>query len=62
MDSNKYYELHVTVQPERVLDFAKFCEAIKSKPLYIQLNKGTHKDQLMLAQTNVLSGDAEALT
>jgi hypothetical protein len=57
----KYYELHVTVQPERVLDFAKFCEAIKAKPLYIQLNRGEHKDQLMLAATHMLQDDGEAL-
>lgn len=58
---NKYYELHVTVLPERVVEFAKFCEVIQAKPLYIQLQQGLHKDQLMLAVTNMLSGDGEAL-
>jgi hypothetical protein len=56
-----YYELHVTVLPERVLEFASFCEKIKAKPLYIQLQHGLHKDQLMLATTNMLNNDTDAL-
>lgn len=58
---NKYYELHVTVLPERVLEFAKFCEVIKAKPLYIQLQHGEHKDQLMIAIDHKLRDDGEAL-
>lgn len=57
----KYYELHVTVLPERVLEFTKFCEVIQAKPLYIQLQHGEHKDQLMIAVNNMLPGDGEAL-
>lgn len=53
-----YYELHVTVLPERVLEFASFCEKNKAKPLYIQLQHGQHQDQLMLAVTNMLPDDA----
>lgn len=56
-----YYELHVTVLPERVLEFASFCEKIKAKPLYIQLQQGQHKDQLMLAATHMLPNDEAAL-
>jgi hypothetical protein len=59
MDTN-YYELHVTVLPERVLEFASFCEKIKAKPLYIQLSNGPHKDQLMLAANHMLKNDKEA--
>lgn len=58
---NAYYELHVTVLPERVLEFASFCEKIKAKPLYIQLQHGEHKDQLMLATTTMLPDDSAAL-
>src|SRR5271170_1240340 len=54
---NKYYELHVTVQPDDVLAFLAFCAKVKTKPLYIQLNQGTHQDQLMLAQTHMLQDD-----
>lgn len=56
----QYYELHVTVVPERVLDFAAFCKTIEAKPLYIQLSKGRHPDQLMLAATNMLRDDTDA--
>ncbi len=59
MDTN-YYELHVTVLPERVLEFVSFCEKNKAKPLYIELSNGTHKDQLMLATTHMLRNDEEA--
>ena len=60
MDSNKYYELHVTVQPDDVLGFTSFCQEIKAKPLYIQLSQGEYQDQLMLAQTHMLQNDFEA--
>jgi|SRR5271157_3167137 len=56
----KYFELHVTVAPQDVLDFARFCTYWKAKPLYIQLNQGVHADQLMLATTNMLRTDEEA--
>src|SRR5271168_5149646 len=58
---DQYYELHVTVLPERVLEFASFCEKIKAKPLYIQLQHGESKDQLMLAITTMLPDDTAAL-
>jgi hypothetical protein len=58
---DQYYELHVTVLPERVLEFASFCEKIKAKPLYIQLQNGNHRDQLMLATTTMLPDDSKAL-
>jgi hypothetical protein len=56
----KYYELHVTVLPENVLEFAAFCKTLKAKPLYIQLNEGRHPDQLMLAATHMLPDDDAA--
>src|SRR5579863_6060016 len=57
---NKYYELHVTVQPDDVLAFLAFCAKVKTKPLYIQLSEGRHQDQLMLAQTHMLRDDEVA--
>lgn len=54
------FELHVTVAPQDVLTFARFCTYWKAKPLYIQLSHGRYPDQLMLAQTNLLSTDEEA--
>jgi hypothetical protein len=56
----KYYELHVTVLPENVLEFSAFCKTIQAKPLYIQLNEGRHPDQLMLAATHMLPNDDAA--
>jgi len=56
----KYYELHVTVLPQQVIDFALFCKNIQAKPLYIQLDRGIHKNQLMLAATNMLPDDTAA--
>jgi hypothetical protein len=57
----KYYELHVTVLPAQVLEFATFCASIQAKPLYIQLSSGERADQLMLAATNMLHSDEEAV-
>jgi len=57
---NKYYELHVTVLPQQVVDFALFCKTVQAKPLYIQLDRGLHKNQLMLAATNMLPDDVSA--
>jgi hypothetical protein len=57
---NKYYELHVTVQPDDVLAFLAVCAKTKAKPLYIQLSEGRHQDQLMLAQTHMLKNDEVA--
>jgi hypothetical protein len=59
---DNYYELHVTVLPERILDFATFCkyQDSEAKPLYIQLSKGLHKNQLMLAATTMLPNDMAA--
>jgi len=56
----KYFELHVTVLPQDVIDFTRFCTYWKAKPLYIQLDKGEHADQLMLAATSDLPDDAAA--
>jgi len=56
----KYYELHVTVQPDKVLEFAEFCKHTGAKPLYIQLHEGLHRNQPMLAVTNMLSNDTAA--
>ena len=56
----KYYELHVTVLPERILEFSAFCKELKAKPLYIQLDRGIHKNQPMLATTTMLSDDMSA--
>jgi len=57
---DKYFELHVTVLPHGILDFARFCTYWNAKPLYIQLDKGEHPDQLMLATTAMLPDDAAA--
>jgi len=57
---NKYYELHVTVLPERIFEFSTYCKGPNSKALYIQLNRGLHKNQLMLATTAMLPDDATA--
>jgi hypothetical protein len=57
---DKYFELHVTVLPHGILDFARFCAYWKAKPLYIQLNQGEHPDQLMLATDAHLPDDAAA--
>lgn len=57
---NSYYELHVTVSPERILEFADFCKQTGAKPLYIQLDSGLHKNQPMLAVTNMLPDDQAA--
>ena len=54
----KYYELHVTVTPEKVLEFADFCKHTGAKPLYIQLDDGLHRNQPMCAVTNMLPNDA----
>lgn len=58
---NKYYELHVTVAPERVPQFIETCAAINAKPLYIKLDKGACEYQLMLATTAMLPDDETAL-
>lgn len=60
MDSNKYYELHVTVLPQRILEFSAFCKELQAKPLYIQLDRGLHADQPMLAATAMLPDDLSA--
>ncbi len=57
---NKYYELHVTVLPEKVVEFSSFCKDSQAKPLYIQLSRGIHKNQLMLATTTMLPNDMAA--
>jgi hypothetical protein len=57
---DNYYELHVTVLPHQVVDFALFCKTVQAKPLYIQLDRGLHKNQLMLAATNMLPDDLAA--
>jgi hypothetical protein len=59
MDTH-YYELHVTVLPQRILEFAAFCTKLNAKPLYIQLDKGIHKNQPMLAVNTMLSDDMSA--
>jgi hypothetical protein len=56
----KFYELHVTVLPQKVVDFALYCKNIQAKPLYIQLDKGLHREQLMLAAQNMLLDDVSA--
>jgi len=53
----KYYELHVTVATDRVLLFTDFCKSTGAKPLYIQLDEGLHKNQLMVAVTKMLPDD-----
>jgi len=58
--NNQYYELHVTVVPERIIEFVSFCKSDQSKALYIQLSKGSHKNQLMLATTAMLPDDPTA--
>jgi hypothetical protein len=60
MDDLKYYELHVTVAPDKVLTFADFCKSTGAKPLYIQLDKGLHRNQLMVAVTHMLQDDDTA--
>lgn len=60
MDDLKYYELHVTVEPSNVLKFADFCKSTGAKPLYIQLDKGLHRNQLMVAVTHMLADDTKA--
>ena len=60
MDDLKYYELHVTVASDKVLAFADFCKETGAKPLYIQLDKGLHRNQLMLATTHMLADDKQA--
>lgn len=57
---DKYFELHVTVLPQRILEFAAFCKELKAKPLYIQLDRGIHKNQPMLAITTMLPDDQTA--
>ena len=57
MDDLKYYELHVTVAPHNVLAFADYCKATGAKPLYIQLAKGLHRNQPMIAVTHMLPND-----
>ena len=57
---NKYYELHVTILPQRILEFAAFCKELQAKPLYIQLDRGLHKNQPMLAVTTMLPDDRSA--
>jgi hypothetical protein len=61
MDDLKYYELHVTVAPDKVLTFTDFCKTTGAKPLYIQLDKGLHRNQLMVAVTHMLTDDKQAL-
>lgn len=63
MDKGKYYELHVTVLPQHILEFGDFCKRIPSgKPLYIQLHRGLHQDQPMLAMsTTDLKDDKDAM-
>jgi hypothetical protein len=56
----KYYELHVTVVPERILEFGDFCKQTGAKPLYIQLDSGLHRHQPMLAVTKMLPDDKTA--
>ena len=60
MDDLKYYELHVTVAPDKVLTFTDFCKSTGAKPLYIQLDKGLHRNQLMVAVTHMLPDDKAA--
>jgi len=60
MDNLKYFELHVTVLPQRILEFAAFCKELQAKPLYIQLDQGIHKNQPMLAATTMLPDDMSA--
>ena len=60
MDDLKYYELHVTVATDKVLAFADFCKTTGVKPLYIQLDKGLHRNQLMCAVTKMLENDEQA--
>jgi hypothetical protein len=60
MDDLKYYELHVTVAPDKVLAFTDFCKSTGAKPLYIQLDKGLHRNQLMVAVTHMLPDDKAA--
>jgi hypothetical protein len=57
---DKYFELHVTILPQRILEFAAFCKELKAKPLYIQLDQGIHKNQPMLAATTMLPDDVSA--
>jgi hypothetical protein len=59
MDTH-YYELHVTVLPQQILEFAAFCTKLNAKPLYIQLDRGIHKNQPMLAVTTMLPDDMSA--
>jgi hypothetical protein len=59
MDTH-YYELHVTILPQRILEFASFCKELNAKPLYIQLDRGIHKNQPMLAVTTMLPDDRSA--
>jgi hypothetical protein len=58
---NQYYELHVTVAPERIPQFIETCSTINAKPIYIKLDKGESVYQLMLAATAMLPDDAAAL-
>lgn len=60
MDNPQYFELHVTVAPEKVLEFSAYCKELGAKPLYIQLDKGLHKNQLMFATTTMLPDDVAA--
>src|SRR5271156_2097592 len=59
METN-YYELHVTVLPQQVTEFADFCKSTQAKPLYIQLGRGIHRNQLMLAVNTMLPDDRAA--
>ena len=59
--SNAYYELHITVAPHDILKFSAFCREREAKPLYIELNKGVHRHQAMLAVVNHLPGDEAAV-
>jgi hypothetical protein len=58
---DQYYELHVTIEPKHILLFAEFCAATKVKPLYIQLDKGIHRNQPMIAVTKMLPDDRTAI-
>lgn len=60
MDNNKYYELHVTVSPERFLEFQRFCTDLSFKPLHIRLDHGKFDEQLMLAAEAMLPDDTAA--
>jgi hypothetical protein len=57
---DNYYEIHVTIYPKQILEFADFCKQLKAKPLYIKLDSGLHRYQPMLAATTMLPDDVSA--